>query len=536
MHRHPQFRTRAARATVLTTSAALLISGCASPSATDATDTVAAPQEDGVLKIGVLNDIGQVPDPDIYYSGNGLAITTNVYEGLVQYEPGNETEAVIAPLLAESWESNDDFTEWTFALREGVTFHDGTKFDATAVGASFERRSNVNAGPAYMVSGVSEVRIVDDHTVTVVLNEPNSAFLDYLASPYGPRMMSPTILKEQAGDDFAKSYLATADAGTGPYVLSSAVVGEGYELSYFDDYWQDLDPAFTTIDLDVYSAMSAMQLELESGDLDILFNPPTSSKQKYLDSDAVAGYALPSFQVGVSYFNPNRELLATPEARVALFNGIDWASLVAQVTPVSSVVSEGYYPTGSLPVDLDQRELEFDPDGLASWIQTLPSGTSIQIGTGAGSEDGTQMANIIAAQLQAAGLPATVTEHQSSEVFSTFYEDPASSPDMYIATNTWPDSNSPYMHGHVFWDADGGLNHLQCSDPETSELLAEALKTGEAEKYLAAAQAQQKAMCAPVFARGSDFVVAQTWIAGVEEAHSIAEPLTLDFAFLSIDK
>ncbi|MFF2453392.1 ABC transporter substrate-binding protein [Isoptericola sp. NPDC058082] len=514
----------------------VLLSGCAGGESGDASATAAAPT-DGVLRLGVLNDIGQPPDPDVYYSGNGLAITTNAYEGLVRYEAGNHDAATVVPSLAESWEVSDDFTEYTFVLREGVTFHDGTTFDASAVEASFQRRLDVDAGPAYMVQGVADVEEVDDHTVTVTLEQPNSAFLDYLASPYGPRMISPTALKEHAGDDFAQTWLSTHSAGTGPYVLSEAVVGEGYELTWFDEYWGDLDPTFTTVELPVYTEISAMQLELENGDLHALLSGvPTASRQKYLDSEALEAFALPSFQVGVMYMNPNRDLLADADARRTLFEGIDWAALIDQVTGVSSEVAQGYYPKGALPADVDTRELVHDPAALEEWVGSLAPGTAIQIGYNAGGSDAEQMANIVAAQLQALGMTATVTSHQSSEVFGDFPEHPEDAPDVLIAPATWPDSNNAYMHGHVFWDADGGLNHLQCSDETTTGLLDEALTTGSAETYVEAGAAAYEAGCAPVFAWSTDFMVAQGWLEGVESSHSIAAPATLDFATLRIDE
>jgi peptide/nickel transport system substrate-binding protein len=526
--------TGARRSAALLVAGALLLSACGSGEG-DAGSTTAAAPTDGVLRLGVLNDIGQPPDPDVYYSGNGLALTTNLYEGLVRYEAGNHDEAKIVPLLAESWEVSPDFTEYTFTLRQGVVFHDGTPFDASAVEASFQRRLAVDAGPAYMVQGVADVEELDDHTVKVRLSEPNSAFLDYLASPYGPRMISPTVLSEQAGDDNAQTYLSTHDAGTGPYTLTKAVVGEGYEMQAFEDYWGDADPVFTTIELPVYTEISAMQLELEKGDLHALLSAvPTASRQKYLDSDELEAYSLPSFQVGVLYMNPNRELLADASARKALFEGIDWKTLIDQVAGASSVPAEGNYPKGALPADVDSRELAYDPAALEEWVGTLPAGMPIQIGYNAGGADAEQMANIIAAQLQALGMAATVTAHQSSEVFGEFAAAPQDAPDVFVSPGTWPDSNNAYMHGHVFWDQDGGLNHLQCYSEDVTALLDEALTTGDAATYAEAGQAAYDAGCAPTFAWTSDFMVAQNWLDGVEESHSIAAPATLDFATLGI--
>lgn len=522
----------ALRATALLTTIAIAVTGC---SATSGGASGAQPPTDGVLKLGFLTDPGQPPDPDIYYAGSGLAITTNVYEGLVRYEAGNSSEAKIVPLLAESWDASEDFTQYTFHLRQGVTFHDGTPFTADAVEASIQRRLDVDGGPAYMVQDIAKVDKIDDYTVTITLSAPNSAFLDYLASPYGLRMISPTILTEQAGDDFAQTYLATHDGGTGPYTLTKAVVDTGYELQAYPGYWDGQTPTFTTIDLPVYAEVSAMQLALEKGDLHaMLGGVPNASRTDYVNSDTLSAYTLPSFQVGVLYMNPNREVLATDAARKALFEGIDWNTLVGQTIAYSGAPAEGNYPKGALPADVDKRETVYDPDALKAWADTLPAGTAITIGYNAGISDAEQMSNIIAAQLQALGLAATVAAHQTSEVYS-FANDVTNAPDVFVSTATWPDSNNAYMHGHVFWDPDGGLNYLQCSSPDITQLLTEALRTGDAQTYAEAGTTAYQHMCTPTYAWVSDFMVTQVWMGGVEQAHSIAAPYTLDFATLTIE-
>ena len=127
------------------------------PPARPGAAAVAGAPTDGTLTVGLLGDIGQPPDPDIYYANNGTAIMINAYEGLVQYK--NNTDKVeIAPRLAESWEVNPTHDVYTFHLRKGVTFHDGTPFTAAAVDVAFKRRIAVKGGAAYMVDGGQERR------------------------------------------------------------------------------------------------------------------------------------------------------------------------------------------------------------------------------------------------------------------------------------------------------------------------------------------------------------------------------------------
>lgn len=85
---------------------------------------------DKVLHLSFLQDPGQPPDPDVYYAGQGLLLTTNTYEGLLQYKGGTD-KPELEPLLAREWTASPDNTVFTLKLREGVKFHDGTPFNST---------------------------------------------------------------------------------------------------------------------------------------------------------------------------------------------------------------------------------------------------------------------------------------------------------------------------------------------------------------------------------------------------------------------
>src|SRR6185437_9698881 len=144
--------------------------GCSSGTPNSSGGGGASAPTDGTLTVGLLGDIGQPPDPDIYYANNGTAIMINTYEGLVQYK--NNTDTVqIAPRLAETWEVNPTHDVYTFHLRRGVTFHDGTPFTSAAVDVAFKRRIAVKGGAAYMVEPVKSVATPDDYTVVITLKQ-----------------------------------------------------------------------------------------------------------------------------------------------------------------------------------------------------------------------------------------------------------------------------------------------------------------------------------------------------------------------------
>ena len=147
--------------------AAMLTMSSCGGSDSGSTTPNAAPT-DKVLHLSFLQDPGQPPDPDVYYAGQGLLLTTNLYEGLLQYKGGTDKRE-LEPLLATEYTASPDNKVFTFKLREGVKFHDGTPFKSDAVKASFDRRLSVNGGPAYMVKDIDSITTQGDYGVTITL-------------------------------------------------------------------------------------------------------------------------------------------------------------------------------------------------------------------------------------------------------------------------------------------------------------------------------------------------------------------------------
>ena len=130
-------------------------------------------------------------DPSSSFS-NDNTVMGNAYETLTFYNaPGSDTE--ISPKLATSWEQSDDGLTWTFHLRAGVKFHDGTDFNADAVKFSIDRTMSLGLGASYIFDPVESVNVIDDLTVEFKLKY--TAPLDLiLATGYAAWIMSPTAV------------------------------------------------------------------------------------------------------------------------------------------------------------------------------------------------------------------------------------------------------------------------------------------------------------------------------------------------------
>ncbi len=484
---------------------------------------------DKVLRLSFLQDPGQPPDPDIYYAGQGLILTQNLYEGLLQYTTG-VAKPELAPALATKWTASADHKTFTLTLRSGVTFHDGTPFTSAAVKPSFDRRLAVNQGPAYMVSDVASVATPSPTEVVITLKAANSAFLDYLASPYGPKMMSPAILKAQAGKDHAATYLQTHDAGTGAYTLTKAAVGQAYEMKAFAKWWGPA-PYFQSVELPVISDLSTQQLLLNKGQLHaILHDLNAPAVKAYLGNTAVTSYSLPSFTTEQVYVNPNTGLLKDPAARKAFQAALDVETLRKQVFAGRSEQATGNYPQGLLTAGTDVQKITPDTTALQA-IAAKAADKKIVLGYDTSQPDDQQLANLVGAKLQSLGITATVQGYTTSQVFG-WIGNQKGAPSV-LFSSFWPDAAHPYTAAHILYAPDGGLNYLGCSDPAVTALLPGALKTGDNATYAKMGELATATGCWTNLAYRKDFMVTQTWLKGVEKAHDIAAPMSLHIAELS---
>ena len=156
----------------------------------------------------------------------GTSIGFNVYETLTRWLP----ERGLVPVLATSWESNPEGTEWTFSVREGVTFHDGSPFTAADVKASLDR--NIGIGMvAYDFIGIESIEVVDDHTVRFIASAPRNVPL-IVSAQYGM-----FIYQASTVDQAPEWWASGNDAGTGPYTLETFEPGNRVVLDRYADYW-----------------------------------------------------------------------------------------------------------------------------------------------------------------------------------------------------------------------------------------------------------------------------------------------------------
>lgn len=525
--------TRVARALQRVGIVGSLMALAAAPAWAMATSTPAAAASyptSHTLNLSFLQDPGQPPDPDVYYAGEGLLLVRNLYQGLLTYKP-NTAKRVLEPLLATSWSVSKDGLTYTLQLRHNVLFHDGTPFTSAAIEPDFARMAAVNGGDAYMVSDVASVSAPSTYTVVITLKKRNTAFLDYLASPYGPAMLSPTALAANAGSDNAQTYLETHDIGTGPYTLTESKVGVMYQMKAFPQYWGH-KPYYTTVNIPVIDDLSTEEVQFNDGHLAaILHDMTTSVIAQYKSKPGVKFYALPTLQSETAYVNENKGFTTTQSNRMALLQAINVPSLVAGVFPGRASVPKQAGPAHMLPSQYGKQDITYDPSKLKHVVSKLSSGDkNFTVGYDTGSPDDQLLAEDIGAELHADGLNTKVVGYQTSEIYGWVGDTSAakgpSTPNMLI-DYFWPDTYNTYTWTHITYDPTGGLQYLSCNVPGVANLNSKAVATGSDHVYNQAVELAVHSGCWLNLANKDDAMVAQSWLKGVPQAHLVTDPETL---------
>jgi peptide/nickel transport system substrate-binding protein len=436
----------------------LTLAACSSSSKTSASSSSKTGNTD-TLHLAYLADMS-TPDPDVFYDIEGNTVILSAYEGLVKYAPDSTT---IVPALATSWDISPDKLTYTFHLRQGVNFQDGTPFNADAVKTSFQRRLDVNSAPAYMLQPVANMATPDANTIVLTLKHVVGPFMDYMASSWGPKIISPKALADNAGTDHAQTWLKTHADGTGPFQLTAFNRGQNYELTRFDGYWGD-KAKFAKVDIRIVPDMGTQRLQLQSGDLDVILHSfPVAEIPSVQGNSSLAVKDFSSYLQSLLYINTNKAPFSDLAMRKAVAGAIDRDSLVKEVygkygTPATSSYAPGILDQSLAPVSYPPSTAKVPGAGPITFVYTA-------------DESGIQqrMAELIQQRLNAAGFSTTLKEVQNPQVYD-YINDLKNAPDLLLMTNT-PDAAHPDTWARILWGSTGGLNFLGYHNPQVDTLL-----------------------------------------------------------------
>lgn len=319
-------------------------------------------------------------DPAFASDGETFRVARQIYEGLVGTEPGT---ADPAPLLATDWTNTDDGLSYTFTLREGVTFHDGTDFNAEAVCANFDRWYNfpetvqtddfayyyAKLFRGFATGDKSKDAIYDsceangDYEATVNLKSPFAGFIAALSLP-ALSMQSPTAL-EKYQDDGAPNvnttdYSTKNPTGTGPFTLGSWDRGNQVTLKRYDDYWGDVAKVETATVVAIEDP-KARATAVESGEVDgaDLIGPADITS---LEDSGMQVMARDPFTVLYLGMNQKTKPLGNLKVRQAIAHAIDKEAVAAASLPEGAELATQFMPPSVNGWNDQVTQYDYDPD------------------------------------------------------------------------------------------------------------------------------------------------------------------------------
>ena len=262
-------RARLLSFTVPLLAMALLAWGCAgetaapgpgqalAPAGAPSPDSV-QPKRGGTLRVAVVRDHSTF-DPPIVLAVPDIVVTRQAYDNLILRDPDDLS---LIPVLAQSWESNDDLTQFTFHLRPDVKFRHGKEFAAEDVVYTFNRLLDPDVGSpiAATLDFVTNVVALDERTVRFHLESPNT-YLPDLVALYHARIIPSDIDPER---------LATEEFGTGPFILKEHVEDERIVMVRNPDYWWEGRPYLDEVIFFYIPEPETRAAALKSGAVDVI--------------------------------------------------------------------------------------------------------------------------------------------------------------------------------------------------------------------------------------------------------------------------
>jgi peptide/nickel transport system substrate-binding protein len=404
-----------------------------------------------------------------------------------------EEDGTFSPWLATEWSVSEDSTEYTFTLRDDVTFTDGEVFDAAAVKANFDRIVDPETASAQAASMLGAdfyagTEVVDDHTVTVSFTQPYAPFLQAASTPQ-LGFYSPAVLEESA--DQLKAGGPGITVGTGPFELTDYTPDQEIVYTRNDDYaWGphgEKAPAVETLRVVVQPEASVRAGVVKSGEADLASNIPPNLAKDLGEGITVDSIEYPGLPYSL-YLNEKYGVFADEKVRQAFARGIDIDAAVEEIFfgqfprawSILGSTTPGYDAglEGTWSFDQDEANRLLDEAG---WTERDAEGTRMKDGIPLSvrwiawtpvPDDRAALANSIQSDLKEIGFDV-VREVLEPGAYNEQYEPKTFDLTDWGFSGVDPDLLRSHLH------SEGFQNASQVTDPEIDTLLETAVATSD---------------------------------------------------------
>ncbi len=429
-------------------------------------------------------------DPAIHVDETECFHVMNVYDPLVWPTKGGAPR----PHLAESWEVSDDGLTWTFYLKEGVKFHDGTELTAEDVAFSMDRMRTIKMGFSWLWEGIldaGDTEVVDDYTVAFHVQKVHAPFLATLVQFF---VVNKDLLvaNQQDGDygefgDYGQEFLNHEDAGSGPYWVEVYEPGTKTVFRKFDDYWGGWEAnQVTKATFLIVSEMATQKLMLQKGEVDIIEQWHTVESFEELEAaEGVVVEKDPNVQLYFLSMNNKKPPLDNVHVRHAISYAFDYDTATdvifggaAQAQgPVPNLLPGHNDDVFVYTYDLEKAKEELEESGINPADYTL----NFVYVTGLESEEKTGL--LLQSNLRELGFEVEMQPEPWARMVE-LASSPETAPSFMAIFHTakYP---SPDGHTYLMFHPNAWGTYMSCSyyeNPQVSELCEEARLTVDSEE------------------------------------------------------
>jgi peptide/nickel transport system substrate-binding protein len=407
-------------------------------------------------------------DPNLSSAYVDRQVMASLYDKLVDIDQNGE----IVPMLAKSYDVSDDGTVYTFELREGIKFHDGTEFNAEAVKVNLDRYQEEDSVRSTEVEPIESVQVVDPMTVRVTLSEPFAPFLAVLTDRAGI-IASPKAIEESGGR------ISKNPVGTGPFEFVERVSGDHITVKKNPDYWREGLPKLDKIIYRGIEDENVQYQNLQSGELDLIDSIPLVEFKGLQESGDYRVSIEPGLGYNGIWINVTRPPFDNERLRQAVYRLVDREAVAKAAlrnvggTPANSPFSKqswaygesDEYPPRSVEEAKQLLKEAGQPNGFSFTFKVDPSPLSQQIG------------QIIQSNLKPAGIKVELEQVE----FGTLLEqnDSGNFEAMLLG---WSGRIDPDLNIYNFVVTGGDFNASGYSNPEVDRLLGEARTTTDRDR------------------------------------------------------
>lgn len=411
--------------------------------------------EDRVLLIASSTDVSSL-DPIRGNAGSDHVLLYPLYDTLVAWDENFEP----APGLAESWEFVSS-TELQLTLREGLTFHDGEPLDAEAVKYNLDRAMAEGSNLIADLASVSEVRVDDELSVTLLLERPDSSIVMVLADRAG-MMVSPAAAEAAGGD------LSTEPVGAGGWSFVDYRRGSTLEVERFDDYWDTEVDRAAGIRYNIITDPKTRVTSLRSGQQDIALDLPPSDADALESADGVELDQAPRLYLYQVYFDREVEEISDPLVRRALSVAIDREAILNSGFFGRGSEAHGFLPEGYWAAPPESVRYEYDPEEARSLLAEAgwADGFTFDMLTVSDSVT-TRVAEILKEQWAEVGVTVNIVPRDVVQSTSAFFNDR----DAPALLSAWTGRPDPALTYRLMFTEAGYFNPSSLPVPGLDEAL-----------------------------------------------------------------